>query len=408
MTWAALSFKNKNVVCRRHYEEGSNPYDATSVFVHFQRSVGADAIDTAKNISAACEERRRLWLRRRAGASPSVLSPSASKSTSTSACDAAAGDPNDDDGGSSASATCAAAAVVPSEGGGEGEGVDDDDALRMRIPCPRVMMPNEDEHEEMRRPPQLLIPVGLDGGLNAHAVAAAAVLLDARTVKKAGKTRRALAEKVSALLRALRPAEEEEESTAAPLGGNDDGNAAGSSVDAAFDAAAAAVLRFVTVAGSPKWSKWRAALGAACARATSEGSVHALSSMSTLDQDEQSLKTLEMKMMIAAAIGEKHSGGARRRNHGGGGGGDGRRKDTWHAYAEGFQDPRAGTRGAARGGADPTSVLSRLRDALRYRVAKKRAMQSCERRAAARDEQDGGINSHDANRNGESVAGAEL
>ena len=58
----------------------------------------AEGIETAVNISWACEEQRRRWLLRR--------------------------------GSASASASAAAAA-------------DDDDPLRLRVPCPTVMMPSE-------------------------------------------------------------------------------------------------------------------------------------------------------------------------------------------------------------------------------------------------------------------------
>ena len=199
-----------------------------------------------------------------------------------------------------------------------------DDRMTMRAPCPTVVMPNEDEHDKMRRPPQLMIPVALDGEPNAYAVAVVSTYLGARRKEERSQRRRLYAD-ISAVLRAGEDKEANDED---------------------FERAAAAVLK-VARRGA---NKSRAAIGAACTAAKAEGDEHALASMTTLEQDERQLSSLELRLRIDTVTGR---GGGRARP--------------------------GGARDGRRSGGDPTAGKSRLRDALRYRVAKKRAVQNCER-----------------------------
>ena len=227
----------------------------------------------------------------------------------------------------------------------------DGDATAMRAPCPRVFgveieSGSDDSDSGMgRAPPELVAAVGADGRPNAFAVAAAAVALDAESgVKKTRDVRRRLARRVAAggvetkvtvridegagsNATAEEDGAEGGDESSASSASSASGRARGGSAGARASRAASRLSDDARLSASA-----RAAFGEACAREATRGGAGA----TTLEEDEASLEAAERDVSAEA---------------------------------------------------DPAGGAARERDALRYRVAKKRALRACE--AWARGEEAG-------------------
>ena len=224
----------------------------------------------------------------------------------------------------------------------------DGDATAMRAPCPRVYGVETETGSDGsdsgmgRAPPELVAAVGADGRPNAFAVSAAAVAVDAKSGgKKTRETRRRLARRVAAAGVETKVTVRIDEGVGSDATAGEDGGdassassalsasgwARGGSAGARASRAASRLSDDARLSASA-----RAAFGEACAREATRGGAGA----TTLEEDEASLEAAERDVSADA---------------------------------------------------DPAGGAARERDALRYRVGRKRALRACE--AWARGEEAG-------------------
>ena len=229
----------------------------------------------------------------------------------------------------------------------------DGDSTAMRAPCPRVYGVETETGSDGsdsgmgRAPPELVAAVGADGRPNAFSVAAAAVAIDAKSGgKKTRETRRRLARRVAAAGAETKVTVRIDEGVGSDATAGEDGGDGGdaSSASSAWSASASGWARGGSAGARASRAasrlsddarlsaSARAAFGEACAREATRGGAGA----TTLEEDEASLEAAERDVS---------------------------------------------------GDADPAGGAARERDALRYRVGRKRALRACE--AWARGEEAG-------------------